>query len=345
MPTANRVTAALGSEGSCSLWTEPPVISDERVEMRTATTRGTVIAFAAVTAAMLSMLISVGSASAVTLKGQWAQFNRCPVEDPTMLSASVGENGGNLAVCSVVDSPNGSITIGNLSAKTGRSNTQVGLYGPNPFESISPKGGAIVAAPLRVPGGLVGLVCPKGSDFKGDICTSAASRAPGLNVVTSTLESAGVPYNLNLAAALEPGKPIVTIPVKLHLQNPFLGPNCYIGSNASPILLQPATVVLPALNVVLFDADGTLDENGVMFETEFTGSSQADDTFAAGTATGCGAGGRLNFAINRNVGLPSPAGKNSIALNEVTSDLVGLNAPTPTDGQDLSKYWHAGISK
>lgn len=31
---------------------------------------------------------------------------------------------------------------------------------------------------------------------------------------------------------------VVTVPVKVHLHNPVLGPNCYIGSNADPIVLN-----------------------------------------------------------------------------------------------------------
>ena len=53
--------------------------------------------------------------------------------------------------------------------------------------------------------------------------------------------------------------------------------------------------------------------------------------------------GRLNAAINHTVGLPSPAGKNSSILNEVTSGLIGLNVPTETDGQDFSAAWHEAV--
>ncbi len=311
--------------------------------MRTATTRGTAIAFAAVIVAMLSMLVSVGAASAVTLKGEWAPFNRCPVNDPALFSADIEET--TLAVCLAVDATNGSMKIGNLSLTTGASSTQSGVLGiEGIFLAVSPKS-AIVAAPAVVPGGIAALVCPKAADFKGDICKSAATRAPRLNVVTSTLESAGPLTNLNLFAALEPGQRIVTLPAKLHLQNPFLGPNCYIGSNANPILLQPSTVIPPTSNFFLFGLDGTVSEEGAIYEAQFTKTSQSDTTFAVGTATGCGLGGWLNASINHNLGLPSPAGNNSMVLNEVTSGLIGLNAPTPTDGKDFAEDWHHAIVK
>ncbi|HEX5851795.1 MAG TPA: hypothetical protein VFY36_01765 [Solirubrobacteraceae bacterium] len=320
-------------------------ISDERIEMRAAKTRGSTAVLVAVIAAMLAIIVSAGSASAVTLKGLWAPFNRCPVEDPALLSANI--NQGTIAVCLAVDSPNGSMKIGNLSLKTGASETQMGVFGDEgAFSAIAPRGSTIVAAPVEIPGGLAALVCPKGADFKGDVCESAASRPPRLNAVKSTLESAGPPSNLSLFAAFEIGAPIVTLPAKLHLQNPLLGPNCYIGSKAHPILLQPATIIAPTPVFFRFDVDGTLDEEaGLIFEALFTNTSQGDSTFAIGTATGCGWNGRLNAAINRTVGLPSPAGNNSTVLNEVTSGLVGVNEPTETDGQDFSAYWHAAIVK
>jgi hypothetical protein len=296
----------------------------------------------AVLAGVLVAIGSVGSASAVTLKGLWSPFNRCPVEDPTLLAAST--NQGTLSICLAVDSPNGTLTIGNLSLETGATETQMGVYQDlGNFSSVAPKGSAIVQAPVEVPGGLVALVCPKGADFKGDVCKAAASRAPRLNAVKSTLESAGPPSNLVLYAGFEIGAPIVTLPAKLHLQNPILGPNCYIGSNAHPILLQPSSLVTPTPEAFSFDANGTLGGNEYVYEALFTNTVQGDSTFAVGTATGCGFHGLLNAAINHTVGLPSPAGQNSTVLNGVTSRLIGLNAPTETDGQDFSAAWHAVI--
>ncbi len=315
--------------------------------MRAPTTTRAAVAFAAIIAAMLSILALAGSASAVTLKGEWAPFNRCPVDDPSMLATNIFEE--TVSVCLAVDSPKGSIKIGNLSAVTGPSNTQMGVLGSGggaQFSPVNPPTGAISATPLVIPGGLVGLVCPKGADFKGDICRSAGKRAPRLNVVTSTLESAGTPSNFAIFAALEPGQRIVTLPAKLHLQNPLLGPKCYIGSNEHPILLQPATVVPPEGSIVLFGADGTVSEGeeGLIFDAVFSHTSQADTTFAVGKAKGCGVNSYLDAAINHTLGLPSPAGNNSMTLEEVTSSLIGLNVPTQTDGKDLSAYWHGAVT-
>ncbi|HEX5851796.1 MAG TPA: hypothetical protein VFY36_01770 [Solirubrobacteraceae bacterium] len=296
---------------------------------------------AAAIATVLSVIVSVGSASAVTLKGEWAPFNRCPVDNATMLSTNVNE--GFISVCLSVQAKKGSLKVGSLSLNIGPSDTQMGVLGEEAigkFDPISPEGSAIVAAPIEVPGGLAGLVCPKGQDFKGDICK--ASRPARLNKVTANIESAGTPTNFELFAANTLEQRIMTLPIKIHLQNPLLGANCYIGSKAHPILVEPKSVIVPTAFLQRFDLDGTLNwEGGAIFETVFADGTQADSQFAVPAATGCR--GMLNAAINHKVGLPSPAGNNNITLSEASSFLIGLFAQTATDGQDLAKYWHEAV--
>ncbi len=310
--------------------------------MRTATTRRAVLTAAAIVAA-LSLVVSVGSASAVTLKGEWAPYNRCPVDNATMLSTNVEE--GFISVCLAVESRSGSLKIGKLSTKIGPSDLQMGVLGQEAigkFDAIASDASPILASPIEIPGGLAGLVCPTGQDFTGDICKP--SRPARLNKLTARVESAGSVTNLSLFSTFQPPAPIMTLPIKIHLQNPLLGPNCFIGSTAHPILVQPATVKPPESFIVRYDVDGTFDqENGPLFETIFANGSQADTQFAVPAASGCGYANHLNAVVNHGVGLPSPAGKNSMALNEATSFLVGLFAQTATDGKDLSKYWHEAV--
>src|SRR4051794_8393946 len=72
----------------------------------------------------LVTLVPVGSASATTLKGDWAPFSRCPVDDQAMLAAD-GSTTADLCLAS--HSPNGSIKLGNTTATTGVSDLQVGV--------------------------------------------------------------------------------------------------------------------------------------------------------------------------------------------------------------------------
>lgn len=60
-----------------------------------------------------------------------------------------------------------------------------------------------------------------------------------MNSVEATAESADTPPDFNFLAGITAGQPIITLPIKLHLQNPMLGPSCYIGSDANPIVVHP----------------------------------------------------------------------------------------------------------
>jgi hypothetical protein len=285
----------------------------------------------------------------VTLNGGWAPFTRCPVDDPAMLAAD-GVN--QAAACVSADSPSGSSKIGNTSLTTGENNLQLGTVEDNAvtlstFSVVAPPGGVVVAAPAEVPGGLVGLMCPSNVPLVTSLCNEAVNN--GLNAVTATVESAGEPSDFNVAAQFQVGKPIITLPVKVHLQNPLLGSNCYIGTNGHPVVLHPANLTAPMFTAQsgLFDANGTPDSNGAL-EALVLNSNEGDSSFAAPGATGCG--GVLSLVVDAAIdlkdGLPSPSGNNKVVLNNVTSDLITFWCAAcfaPNEGQALSTAWHSAV--
>jgi hypothetical protein len=300
--------------------------------------------------AVVCLLATARSASAVTLNGNWAPFTRCPVDNAAMLAAGGVKQ---VALCASADSPSGSSKIGNTSLSTGENNLQFGLVEHNTrsrssFSVVSPPGGPLVAAPAKVPGGLLGLMCPSNSPVITILCKRAEN--DGLNAVTATVQSAGTPSHFNFTAQLKVGKPIITLPVKIHLQNPLLGSNCYIGTNSDPIVLHPANLQKPTFGKGhVFDPNGTTDRKGVL-QSIIVISNEGDSSFAAPGASGCG--GPLSPVVDEAVdlkdGLPSPAGKNSVVLNHVTADLVSFVDPAafaPHEGQDLSKDWHSAVRR
>ncbi len=310
-----------------------------------------------IVATALVALGGVGSASAfgfggppfggpfeVTLNGAWAPFNRCPVDDPTMLST---DGSAKSALCVAVSGPSGAITIGKVTVPIGGSNTQNGLIIDNTegTQTLVPaRGGALVGSPLALPGGLPALVCPSSSWTLREICHGRPNRF--LDTVVMTLSSAGAPSEFNLFAGLSIGAPILALPVKLELSNPLLGRNCSIGTDREPIVLHIANETAPTAEFAAFDANGTPDPTGTMTLIALTGATQGDNQFAIPGVHGCGFAGLLDRAIDRNAGLPSPVGNNSIVLNEVTSSLTGLSSPeevAPNAGQVLSSNWHSAI--
>src|SRR4029453_12545417 len=119
-----------------------------------------------------------------------------------------------------------------------------------------------------------------------------ATLTAGGVTVTPTVESAGHPSNFNFIAGIQEGVPILTLPIKIHLvgQTIDLGPSCFIGSDADPILLHPAHTDLSnaTANFLAFDPDGTVNDNGPLVSIVVTGAVQGDSTFAVPGASGCG---------------------------------------------------------
>lgn len=292
----------------------------------------------------LAAFIPAGSASAATLNGDWAPFSRCPVDDPAMLAA---DGASTTDTCVASHSSSGSITLGKTTATTGASDLQLGLLSSGSTLSlVTPSGGALVADSAKIPGGLLGLMCPSNVPVITQICKAITDNT--LNNVIATIEPAGAPSDFDLAAGLGSGTPIVTLPVKIRLKNPFLASTCTIGSDAKPILLKPKNLSVPATDFGRFDGDGTPDpDNGALLRINISGASQGDDSFAVPGATGCGGLGLLDAAINLKTGLPSAAGKNKLVLNSASTHLGGLYDPisaAPNAGRRLSALWHSAAT-
>jgi hypothetical protein len=290
--------------------------------------------------AAVVVLVPTGSASAATLDGIWGPFTRCPVDSPTLLAAD-GVSAD--PACIASSSPSGSIKLGNSTATTGRTDLQLGAViadADASFSLVSPAGGGIVADPVAIPGGLLGLMCP--SDIPAVSLLCATITDGSANRVTATVVPAGEPSNFNLGAGLTTGVPIVTLPVRIKLANPLLAPGCTIGTDSDPIVLRPENTTTPSITLGLGDLDGTPNEMGAL--VNITGvSTQGDDSFAAPGATGCGLAGLVDLAINAKVGLPSPAGNNSLVLNNGASSVIAEANQGPVTGQQFSDGWHAAL--
>ncbi len=285
---------------------------------------------AAMAVAVVAMIPLVGANSASAANNFGAPydvFNYCPVDDPRMLGAF------NEAACIAAVAEGGSIKLGKIQTTLGPQTTSMAIFdtpqNPGVPKTIGALNGKTVnARPARVPGGMLGLVC------KGDpgnvitqICKTIENN--GLNRVTATAVSAGRPQ-----FALTPGP---TVPIKLRLNNPLLGDNCYIGSNADPIVLNLLLGTTPETGFELMPAIPGFESLVLLNLTNVT----FDDTaFTVPKATGCGLLGLFNGAINSRAGLPSPSGNNAIHLDAdvfVADAFQGGGTP----GQFLSDALHS----
>ncbi|MGW1226231.1 hypothetical protein [Streptomyces sp. NPDC001478] len=303
--------------------------------------------FAAAAAAVIAIPLTPLSASAATasLNGDWAPFSRCPVDDPAMLAADGQDI---VASCVSSYSPGGEFKLGTTEAAIGANDLQFGVLqdtAAGTFKVVPPKEGALISAPTEIPGGLLGLMCPSDIPVVSAVCGQITNVS--LNRVTATVESIGTPSEFDLTAGLGVGRPIVKLPVRVHLKNSLLGDNCYIGSASEPIVLRPQNATQPSLAIQRFDGNGTSNPaGGAMLRFALTGNSQADTTFAVPKASGCGLGGVLSWAVNLKEGLPSLSGDNHITLNNASTYSGALTAPglvVPDAGKVLSQYWHSAV--
>jgi hypothetical protein len=174
-------------------------------------------------------------------------------------------------------------------------------------------------APQNVPGGLLGIVPDASSPalVKALIKFFLENSLTGVN---STLELAKSAADIranetNLAGEIGVA---LEMPVKVHLENPFLGKSCFVGSSSSPITwkLTTGTTAPPGPNKAISGSSGLLTflEEGRILELK--GAKLVDNAFSAPKASGCG--GILSFLvspiINAQLGTTT-AGNNTAILN------------------------------
>lgn len=154
-------------------------------------------------------------------------------------------------------------------------------------------------APQNVPGGLAGIVPEEGTPFlvKALIKFFFENKITGL---TSTLELAkpATDIRVSLEHFGEQVGVAMKLPVKVHLENPFLGKNCFVGSSTTPIKweLTTGTTSPPKPNSPITGSLGTIEffEQGQILRA--TGAELVDNAWSAPGASGCG--GIIAFLVN-----------------------------------------------
>jgi hypothetical protein len=262
----------------------------------------------------IAMLALVSSAYAVEHhpKGEYAPFADCPLSNPAV------DN------CLLATTEGGEFVIGKEKVPLVKAQIlQSGIEhfaGGNEKIVAAEDGNTLPKTPQKVPGGLAGLVkCNEISNFLERLACEITfeNGLTGVNATTELAAPAGS-IGLHTFALIGAVGTALSLPVKLHLENPFLGSNCYIGSNASPIVIDftTGTTAPPPPNTPITGNPGTLSFNEA--ETILTVSNNVlvNNSFAAPKAQGCG--GVFSFLIdpivNSKLVLPSAGGHNTAIL-------------------------------
>jgi len=277
------------------------------------TNRRAKAAFTALLLVALAALGFTGSASA-KLTGAFKQFEQCPYT--------------NLEVSKCIYSPTngGEVVLGSKKVPiVNPAYLQGGFGKPDKVTKFSQFYGAkngitLSKAGQPVPGGLAGLVnCKEISNF---ILRASCELTfeNGLTGVTSTLELAQPASAIKVSEnhLVEEEGVALKLPVRVHLENPFLGSECYVGSATTPVIWELTTGETnpPPPNTKISGAGGTLElfEEGSVLQ--LSNAVLVDNAWAAPATNGCG--GIFSFIldpiVSASAGLPSAAGKNTAIL-------------------------------
>jgi len=294
------------------------------------------IGWAGLLIALIAMLGLASTALAVQTS-QYDPFSRCPTAAPAL-----NEPASEVAICAAGVAQKGALKIGALTIPLSRFDVQFGTTGLGVEEPDCPEPGLCFG---RAPGTTtiasapsVLRVNPSGREHeKGD--------GKGVSMKV-TIESAGD------IRALSPGfifglpVPVYELPIKLHIEAPWVGKNCYVGSDDKPILLTPFAVGEPTSIDIIGDPNG--------FNTEvltLTGIPLADEAIALPAAKRCGHGlykeqqsqKQADILVNDLLGLPSPSGANEVVLQNTDLALAaaGFDGTPPEGGAELQAAFNA----
>jgi hypothetical protein len=223
------------------------------------------------------------------LKEEFAPFLDCPL-------ASAG-------LCAVSKTVGGEFKIGNKTVPITQTITLQGGLKENAIAAQpligARDGNTLSKTALKVPGGLTGIELLGGE-------------------LTATAEIAGSPSDIliNQVYLAQGAYTAVVLPLKIKLGNPVLGDDCYIGSDAHPILLNltDGTTNPPPPAHPISGSKGTLETVGKKKIIRISANKLVDNSFAVPAATGCGTNPLLvpliTGLVNLDAGLPSAAGHN-----------------------------------
>jgi hypothetical protein len=267
--------------------------------------------------ALVALGLTAGGAQA-KLTGNYTKFAQCPYANTEVVKC----------VYSVTES--GEVVLGSKTVPIVNPVVLQGGYGEVIEESeagefakfyAASNGVTLSKAAQKIPGGLAGLVkCNEISDFFLRISCELTFEN-GLTGVTSTLELAKPASDIRISENNLAGEigTALKLPVKFHLENPFLGSSCYVGSSSSPVIwnLTTGTTSPPEPNKPISGFSGKLTflEEG---RIAFNKVKLVDNAWSAPGATGCGGflvELLLDPILNASSGLPAAAGKNTAILN------------------------------
>ena len=281
-------------------------------------------------ALLLTALVALGlTASAqAKLTGEFTKFTNCPYTNAKAIKC----------IYSLTNS--GEVVLGSKKVPIVNPVTLQGAYGTPVEEKEEAEFYPFIAAtngitlsktPQPVPGGLAGIVnCKEIKEFFLRISCEVTFEN-GLTGLNSTLELAKPASAIRISENNLAGEigTALQMPIKIRLENPFLGSECYVGSESSPIIwnLTDGTTKPPLPNKAITGSggEGELLEGGRILKLK--NNVLVDNAWAAPGVHGCGGflvELLLNPIINAAAGLPATAGHNTAILKNTLYEAAAV---------------------
>jgi hypothetical protein len=298
----------------------------EKKAVRTSTRLRTLVVLVAVVAPM----VFAASALAKEPTGDFAVFKQCP-------RFTTG-----VALCLYSETLSGSVTLNKQTVPINEDKKHPlilqGGITVNEAEEESfvgaLNGETLSKTPQNVPGGLTGLInC---TEIKGEgllkplaelakaLCKEIfENKTTGVSAVTELAKPAtsiGISTrNLELREGTA-----LSLPVKIKLENPLLGSECYIGSSSSPVALNLTTGTTKPNppNKPISGKSGKLSFKDEFEFIEVKENTLVNNEFSAPAATGCGGifSIFIDPLINSKIGLPAADGLNTAIQNNTIKE-------------------------
>jgi hypothetical protein len=294
-----------------------------------------------VMASALVASLGVTSPALATPKGIFSVFSDCPLATFKALGISP-----EVAKCSYNTTTSGEVAISSTKVPISQTITlqggaiPVGSSEVEYFLLPGADGATFSKTELNVPGGLLDFVnCEEitGSGVFEKLERAACkaifeNKTTGVTATTESVANTKNPAILNEFNLNEEVGTAIALPVRIHLKNPLLGSNCYIGSEAHPINLHLTTGATSpkspnkSIHGKLGTAE-TLEEKGQLM-LRIKNNTLVDNSFSAPVAEGCGEffSFLIDPIVNSKLGLPSEDGHNTAVLggtlNVATAEAV-----------------------
>lgn len=261
---------------------------------------------ASVAVGMVGLAASLGASSAfanAALRAEFTPFADCPLDSAAICLYSV-TSGGEFKI----------------DLKTVPIDKDIVLQGGLPTDSFNEQplvaaadGNTLSHTPLEVPGGLVGI-----AGLGGEVTATAEIAGPASAV---KVDKANLLAQTGIA---------LTLPLKVKLSNPVLGEECYVGTDAEPILLEltTGTTSPPAPASPISGQRGTLEGKAKGKITAIQENVLVDNSFSVPGASGCGGvlSPVVDLAVDADVGIPAPAGLNTAVMKGMLEETTSAYA-------------------